>query len=82
MSSISSGSDASAPDKDVVAADTEDTVAPQVVVEDVDGEDYFLQRRQGDDEELPSTLEDELEGEMLDGENILQDEASPSMDQD
>ncbi|GAB7332500.1 hypothetical protein MBLNU13_g04294t1 [Cladosporium sp. NU13] len=82
MSSISSGSDASAQNKDVEAADTEDTVAPQVVVEDVDNEDYFLQRREDGEEELHSTLEDELEGEMLDGDNMLENDASPSMDLD
>lgn len=82
MSSISSGSDASAQNKDVEAADIEDTVVPQVVVEDVDGRGYFQQREQGSEEELPSTLEDELEGELLDGEDELRDDASPSMDQD
>ena len=62
MSSISSGSDASAQNRNVEAVDTEDTVATQVAVEDVDDEDYFLQRREGGEEELHSTLEDELEG--------------------
>jgi hypothetical protein len=78
MSSISSGSDASAPNKDVEATGNEGIGAPQVIVEDIDSGDYFQQRGQDEDDnvEVPSTLEDELEGEMLDGEDLAQDDAS------
>lgn len=87
MSSISSGSDASAQNKDVEAEDAAspgNADAPQVVVEDVDGDDYFRQTGQDDvdDQEEPSTLEDELEGEMLDSEETSQDNASPPVEQD
>ena len=85
MSSISSGSDASAQNKNVEineAAGTEDAGAPQVIVEDVDGDDYFQEQDHGDAEEEPSTLEDELEGEEMDSEEMASDEAPPLGDLD
>jgi hypothetical protein len=82
MSSISSGSDASAPDKDVEAAEPGDSRLPQVIMEALDGGDYFQQNGQSDEEDRePSNLEDELDGELLDGEDIPQDEA-PAADLD
>ena len=83
MSSISSGSDASAQDTDVKADEavgTEDVGAPQVVVEDVDDGGYFQDRARDHADGDPSTLEDELDGEMLDGDTTPQDNASPSGD--
>jgi len=80
MSSISSGSDASAQDTDVKAdglAGAEDVGAPQVVVEDVDDGVYFQDEERDGGDGDPSTLEDELDGELLDGDTIPQDDATP-----
>lgn len=82
MSSISSGSDASAHNKNV-EADNEavgpgDARAPDVMVEDVDGNDYFPAYRGGDADDEPSTLADELEGEELEGEDMAAEDATPS----
>lgn len=89
MSSNSSGSDASAQNKKDV--ETDDTAglgdararAPDVMVEDVDGDDYFSafpgeeeEEEEADDE--PSTLADELEGEELEGEGMAMHNATPS----
>ncbi|KAM0724231.1 hypothetical protein Q7P37_000113 [Cladosporium fusiforme] len=84
MSSNSSGSDASAHYKDVAeGAGPGDAGAPDVIVEDVDGDDYFSAYTRGDDDdEEPSTLADELEGEEMEGEDMAVNDATLPGDMD
>lgn len=90
MSSILSGSDASAQNEDVEADESAragEARAPDVMVEDVDGGDSSEEQEFYGAGEEPSTLEDELEGEtfegeVLEGEDTGMDEGLPSGDQD